>query len=560
MFQRLLSFFLLLASALVAQPRINQGGILNAASYGSLSAPGSGIAQGAMIAIFGENLGPATLVNASSLPLPTELAGTRIRVGNADAYLIYTSARQVGAIVPSTVPTGAAEITATFNGQTSQAQRVSIVAADFGIFTRNSAGYGPAITQNFISDTNVPLNQLTTAAAPGQTVILYGTGLGGIDIPDNVAPGVKPARVTVQVVVGGRTVSPTYAGRSPNFPALDQINFVLPGDVATGCYVPVTVRAGNRISNAGSLAIRTGGGVCEHPLGLVESALQRLESGQTITMGSLSLNKFNFAGLAAGEAAAASFAEVDASGVFVQSGLSSLASNLPLSIDTSAVTVGRPGQCFVTTIDPQETTDTPDLPANPAVRVLDAGSTLRLSGPAGRARDLTRAQGGTSYAAPLSSSFLGGTAPAFLQAGAWQIAGTGGADVAAFTAAVTLPDSLTLSPAPPSAIARSQPFTVAWTGGASNDVVLIVGISIPGGLFNAGNSRVGAFVCTALASARSFSVPSSVVSQLPSGEGALLLIGSGTGTRPTIPLVRGGNIELAAFTYSYIDSAQVRFQ
>jgi uncharacterized protein (TIGR03437 family) len=559
LYRKLLPALVLTASAAIAQPRIGNGGTLNAASYGSLRAGGSGLAQGAMITIFGEGLGPAVLVSAPSLPLPTELAGTRVRIGNQDAFLIYSSTRQVAAIVPSTVPVGAADVAVTFNGQISQAQRVNIVAADFGLFTRNSGGYGPAIVQNFVSDANVPLNQLTASATPGQTVILYGTGLGAIDIPDNVAPGVKAARVSVQVIVGGRTVTPAYAGRSPNFPALDQINFVLPSDVAAGCYVPLSVRAGNRVSNTGSLSIGGAGGVCDHPLGLQEGALRRLEAGQTITMALLGLNKFNFAGLAGGEAAAVSFAEVDASGVFVQSGLSSLASNLPLTFDTSVITLGSPGQCFITNVNPEETTDAPDLPANPAVRILDAGTLLRLSGPANRSRDLTRVQGGTSYAATLSSSFLGGTGAPFLQAGQWQISGTGGTDVGSFNASVTLPDPLALV-APPTSVTRSGAMTVNWTGGTGNDLVYIAGISIPGGLLNAGNSPVGAFVCTALASVRTFTVPANIVAQLPVGEGALLLINQGAGSRPTIPLVRGGNVDIAAFTYSFIDSAQVRFQ
>jgi uncharacterized protein (TIGR03437 family) len=558
MFKTIIPALFLLTSAAFAQPRINNGGILNAASYGSLSASGSGLAQGAMITIFGEGLGPATLVSAQSLPLPTELAGTRVRIGNQDAYLIYTSARQVAAIVPSTVPVGAADVTVTFSAQTSPVQRVNIVAADFGIFTRNSGGYGPAIIQNFVSDTNVPLNQLTTSATPGQTVILYGTGLGAIDVPDNVAPGLKPARVNVQVIVGGRTVAPAYAGRSPNFPALDQINFVLPSDVATGCYVPVSVRSGNRISNAGSVAIRGTGGICEHPLGLQESSLRRLDAGQTITAAFMSLDKYNFAGLAGGEAANARFAEVDASGLFAQSGLSQFARNLPLPVDTSAVVIGAPGQCFVTNISPQETTDAPDLPDNSAVRSLDAGSVLRLSGPSTGIPDLTRTRAGT-YEAILSGSLLGSPARRVLQAGQWQLSGTGGTDVAAFTASITLPDPLTLG-SPPASVSRSSSLTVNWTGGSANDLVNIAGLSIPGGLLNAGNSLVGAFVCTALASARTFTVPSTIVSQLPAGDGALLLLGAGQGSRPNIPLVRGGNVDIAAFVYTFIDSAQLRFQ
>jgi uncharacterized protein (TIGR03437 family) len=549
----------LAASLLSSQPRIDQGGILNAASYGSLTAPGSGIAQGAMAVFFGDGLGPSALQSATSLPLPTELGGTRVRIGGQDAYLIYTSARQVSAIIPSTTALGAADIVISYNGQSSQPRRVNVVAADFGIFTRNSAGYGSAIVQNFVSESSVPLNQLTASATPGQTLILYGTGLGGIDVADNIAPGAKPARVPVHVTAGGRTVTPAYAGRSPNFPGLDQINFVLPADTATGCYVPVTVRAGNRVSNAVSIAVRAGGSVCQHPLGLDKAALRRLDAGQTLTVGILNLNKFNLAGLTGGESAAASFREVDASGVFVQSGLGTFASLLPLPIDVSSVTVGAPGQCFVTNLNPQDTTDTPELPSNPAVRLLDAGASLRLSGPAGKTGNLTKAQGDGSYAATLSSSFFGGAAGTFLQPGAWQITSTGGADIGAFTATLNLPDPLKLS-APAGSINRSQPFAVNWTGGAGNDVVLILGVSIPGGLLNAGNGPLGAFICTALASARTFTVPSSVLSQLQAAEGALALIGSGSEARPVIPLVRGGNIDLSAFSYAFIDSALTRFQ
>jgi uncharacterized protein (TIGR03437 family) len=42
--------------------------------------------------------------------------------------------------------------------------------------------------QNFVSATSVPINAPTVAAKPGQTIILWGTGLGPVTGGDNVPP------------------------------------------------------------------------------------------------------------------------------------------------------------------------------------------------------------------------------------------------------------------------------------------------------------------------------------------------------------------------------------
>ena len=70
------------ASYANAAPTIAQNGILNGGSYALPGLPNSGIAQGSIFVVFGQELGPATLVQVSSFPLPTSqgLAGTSIRV------------------------------------------------------------------------------------------------------------------------------------------------------------------------------------------------------------------------------------------------------------------------------------------------------------------------------------------------------------------------------------------------------------------------------------------------------------------------------------------------
>ena len=103
--------FLFLATTAVAQqPVINTGGVVNAASYALSGLPNSGIPQGGMFIVFGTNLGPATLQNATSFPLPTDLVGTSISVTvsgtTTEAIMIYTSSIPRPARSPlSCVPT-----------------------------------------------------------------------------------------------------------------------------------------------------------------------------------------------------------------------------------------------------------------------------------------------------------------------------------------------------------------------------------------------------------------------------------------------------------------------
>src|SRR3954447_20527903 len=155
---------LLSVSALLVQgqPSLGKSAAVNAASYINPGLPTGSIAQGAMFIVFGNKLGTVSDLGSLTFPLPTSngLLGTsmKVTVGSTtvDAIMIYTTPTQVAGILPSRTPVGSGTLTLTYNGQ-SATTSVNVVASSFGVFGQNSAGSGPGIVQNYISETELPL-------------------------------------------------------------------------------------------------------------------------------------------------------------------------------------------------------------------------------------------------------------------------------------------------------------------------------------------------------------------------------------------------------------------
>ena len=222
-----------LAGIAYAQPTIDSGGVTNAASYALPELPNGALARGGMIVIKGNNLGPAELQIINAFPLPLDLAGTSINATVNGTlvrlYMIYTSAKQLAAILPSQTPEGNGTLTVTYNGQTTAAAQIRVVRSAFGIFTLNQGGSGPGVFQNANSGTDQPVNTLTVGARPGQLAIIWGTGLG--PVTENEATGARPGdmpSVPVEVYVGGKRADVTYRGRSGCCAGIDQIVFTVP--------------------------------------------------------------------------------------------------------------------------------------------------------------------------------------------------------------------------------------------------------------------------------------------------------------------------------------------
>ncbi len=249
---RLTALALGCAAALAAAPAIT--GIVNAASWVPTNLPNSGIAQGAIFSLTGSGLGPATLQQPQNYPLPTTqgLGGTTIQVTvggvTENCIMVYSVATQVGALLPSATPVGSGTLTLSYQGASSSIA-IHVVGANFGTLALNEGGTGPAV----VTDTNYNPITMINAAHPGDTLILWGTGLGPVTGDETEPPTQIDLGTGVQVQVGNQPAAVMYGGRGSS-PGLDQINFVVPAGV-TGCKTSIAVVVKGITGNVTSMAV-----------------------------------------------------------------------------------------------------------------------------------------------------------------------------------------------------------------------------------------------------------------------------------------------------------------
>ena len=196
-----------------------------AASYEPYTAPE------AIASTFSEDLADTVAV-AASLPLPTELAGTSVRLIDSGgavhrAGLFFVSPRQINFLVPPGAAPGIAEIQVWRNGQRITGGQMLIEAVAPGIFSANGDGQGVAAaiavyvkpdgSQKFeiVFDADQPMGSrepmpIRVPSNERVYLSLYCTGM-------------RNAR-EVTATVGGEPVDVTGPAPSPEFAGVDQIN------------------------------------------------------------------------------------------------------------------------------------------------------------------------------------------------------------------------------------------------------------------------------------------------------------------------------------------------
>jgi uncharacterized protein (TIGR03437 family) len=514
------------------------------------------IAQGSIFIVKGSNLS-ASGYTPFGPPRPTVSSGVKVTFtpvsgggAGTDAYLVYlynqSGVNQIACILPSTVAVGSYNVTVT-NGTVSTPVVAQVVANKIGLFTQDSTGSGLASVQNYISQTVVDLNRLTTGvvsgvtispAHPGQAVIAYGTGLGAYAAGDNTASPAVDFRSTetIVAVVGGVNIPVAYAGRA-GYAGEDQINFTLPTNIQTGCAVTLQISVNGKLSAPTSIAIAPDANstACVMP-GYTTQQLTNFDNGGTYTTGYFSLTQF-----------AMSIPSLGTEKVNSIAGAFSKITGFQLaSASQGDVSVIQSGSCQVIQSTISGTTS-----VSGTVTHLDAG-TVTINGPAGSSlTNLALTKTDNSYSLTNIEGFsLPGQTSFSLPPGTYTLNGAGGNDVGTFNTSITLGSPLTLSSPLPDTVVRSAGLTVNWSGGNASDLVEIIGgTSTTTGTGSSAVTNSTSFLCLTTAGQRTFTVPASILTQLqPATTGSLIVASGVTPATFTASLKAGGSIDSGSFT------------
>jgi uncharacterized protein (TIGR03437 family) len=206
--------------------------VVNSASYSA-----DALAPNAIASIFGTGLSYTTVSvgsdNIINHMLPVELAGVHVYVDYQRVPLYYVSPKQINFLIPGTLLSGPMDLFVVLQGTAGPHVQVTLHDAGPGLFQ-----WEPGM----IASTHADGSIITSAhpAKPGETVVLYGTGLGRID-PELVSGQISMVPAQIQqlgefrVMVAGATLDSTsvqYAGVTPGIPGLYQVNLRLPAKLA----------------------------------------------------------------------------------------------------------------------------------------------------------------------------------------------------------------------------------------------------------------------------------------------------------------------------------------
>ena len=217
--------------------------ITNAASYYA-----GEVSPGAIIVLWGRNLGPTVTVSApgggvGSL-LPTRLSNTSVTVEGYPAPLLYASDTQVALVVPYEASLfRTIKFIVTNGAARSNVKEMEVAVMTLGLFTSNSSGIGLAAAVN--QDGSIV--SFGKPADDDSYISLYATGEGLL------LPFVAAGRFTnelsyapqkpIDVYIDNRLAQTSYIGVAPySITGFLQINARVPRGVPTGT-VPVRLEA-----------------------------------------------------------------------------------------------------------------------------------------------------------------------------------------------------------------------------------------------------------------------------------------------------------------------------
>jgi len=207
-FQRLLENSL--AWMLSPPLQIAPDGVGNAATI----TPSGIVSPGSLISIFGSGLTAQDRANSFSGTYAESLAGTTVVLSGRKLPLLYAGPDQINALVPPDV-TGIPCTALIGNPCLTDRAGAMEISNPLGSFTKRV----------FFSRTTPGL--FTTTVRPGVATV-WATGLGAVT---RAGDGLYHTDRPVTAVIGGARAEVLYAGWSPEYPGLYQINVSLPESI-----------------------------------------------------------------------------------------------------------------------------------------------------------------------------------------------------------------------------------------------------------------------------------------------------------------------------------------
>jgi uncharacterized protein (TIGR03437 family) len=216
------------------------------------------IAAGSWIVIEGSNLATATgdwsnaVVNGA---LPTTLNNVSVSVDGKPAYLYYVSPTQINAQTPDDSTIGPVSVVVTSNAVASAALTVPMNLVSPALFLwPQSYVVATHLDYSLAAANGLFAGLATQPAQPGETIILWGTGLG----PGGQAGSVPQLTYTISepVVVhfGTSTTNASSVAAGAGEVSVDQIAVIVPPTVSADDYM-IGIEMGGTVYETGKLTV-----------------------------------------------------------------------------------------------------------------------------------------------------------------------------------------------------------------------------------------------------------------------------------------------------------------
>ncbi|MGE0882477.1 MAG: hypothetical protein AB7P14_02930 [Blastocatellales bacterium] len=225
-----------------------------------------GLAGESIVTAFGSGLSATTEV-VNTLPLPTTLAGTTVKIKDSTgkemlAPLFFVSPAQINYQIPLGIETGLATVTVANLQGAVAVEQTQILTIAAGLFTANATGQGvPAAvalrikaggTQVYEPVAQFDQSQGRFAPIPIELgertdqvfLVIFGTGFRNGD------------QSMIDARIGGQFAEVVYSGPQTGFTGLDQINIRLPGRLSASGEVVVELLFDDQKANPVVIAVK----------------------------------------------------------------------------------------------------------------------------------------------------------------------------------------------------------------------------------------------------------------------------------------------------------------